>query len=82
MGRSESPGGLHCSEGAFPCDRLEILDIGPEIPEQICRLFLYYQDTSAALGFFQQHVDRFTALSQSWGIGNDTFEFWAWLARQ
>jgi hypothetical protein len=50
--------------------------------EQICRLFLYYQDTSASLSFLQQHLSRFSDLSRGWGIGGDAFEFWAWIARQ
>lgn len=32
--------------------------------------------------FFQQHLSQFTTFSRSWGIGNDTFEFWAWMGRQ
>lgn len=31
---------------------------------------------------FFVHVRRFTELSRGWGIGEETFEFWSWVARQ
>ena len=31
---------------------------------------------------FFVHVKRFSDLSRGWGIGEDTFEYWSWIARQ
>lgn len=31
---------------------------------------------------FFVHVKRFSDLSRGWGIGEETFEFWSWIARQ
>ena len=31
---------------------------------------------------FVVHVKRFSDLSRGWGIGEETFEYWSWLARQ
>ncbi|KDN38138.1 hypothetical protein K437DRAFT_270646 [Tilletiaria anomala UBC 951] len=35
-----------------------------------------------AMSTFQRHIKRFTELSTGWGIGDATFEFWSWLAKQ
>jgi hypothetical protein len=83
MGRSESPCRLHSQQGksvALPPSAYS--NAMPTILKQICRLYLYGYDTSAALNFFQRHLDRFTILSQNWGIGDKTFEFWAWRTNQ
>lgn len=31
---------------------------------------------------FVVHVKRFSDMSRGWGIGEETFEYWSWLARQ
>jgi hypothetical protein len=31
---------------------------------------------------FVVHVKRFSDLSRGWGIGEETYEYWSWLARQ
>lgn len=31
---------------------------------------------------FFVHLRRFADLSRGWGIGEETFEFWSWVARQ
>jgi hypothetical protein len=49
---------------------------------RICRLILYGTDPSKVLGPFFVHLKRFSDLSRGWGIGEETFEFWSWLARQ
>lgn len=49
---------------------------------KICKHHLYQGDTSRALAFFRRHLRRFEELSKSWGIGEETFEFWSWVARQ
>ncbi|CAK9782300.1 hypothetical protein CC85DRAFT_114458 [Cutaneotrichosporon oleaginosum] len=47
---------------------------------RICKLQLY--EGARVLVPFYVHVRRFADLSRGWGIGEDTFEFWSWLARQ
>lgn len=49
---------------------------------RISRLFLYGGDTDGAWHQFRMHIKRFTELSQGWGIGETTFEFWSWLGKQ
>lgn len=50
---------------------------------QICKLFLYNAEHSLALSQHNSHIRRFCDLStRVWGIGEDTFEYWSWLARQ
>jgi len=44
---------------------------------------LLYSDESARVtGPFFVHVKRYGDLSRGWGIGEETFEFWSWIARQ
>lgn len=52
------------------------------IPSQICRLLLYTGDAQKVLAPFYVHLKRFGDLSRGWGIGEETFEFWSWMARQ
>jgi hypothetical protein len=49
---------------------------------KICKLYLYANETSRALAFFKRHLSKFEELSRGWGISEDTFEFWSWVARQ
>lgn len=49
---------------------------------KIYKLYLYNNEHSLALSYFNRHVKRFCELSKSWGIGEDTFEYWSWIARQ
>ena len=35
-----------------------------------------------ALAHHNSHMRKFSDLSRGWGIGEETFEFWSWLARQ
>ncbi|QRV83766.1 trafficking protein particle complex subunit 11 [Ceratobasidium sp. AG-Ba] len=48
----------------------------------ICKLYLYRAATSRALAHFNKHLHRFADLSRGWGIGDETYEFWSWMARQ
>lgn len=50
--------------------------------DQIYKLYLYNSEHALALAFFNRHVKRFCELSKTWNIGEDTFEYWSWLARQ
>ncbi|EPQ55211.1 hypothetical protein GLOTRDRAFT_41884 [Gloeophyllum trabeum ATCC 11539] len=49
---------------------------------KICKLYLYNEEHALALSQHNSHVRKFSDLSRSWGIGEDTFEFWSWMARQ
>jgi hypothetical protein len=49
---------------------------------QICRLYLYAGECQKALESFYVHVKRFSDFSRGWGIGEETFEYWSWMARQ
>ncbi|KAH7329744.1 Foie gras liver health family 1-domain-containing protein [Rhizoctonia solani] len=49
---------------------------------KICKLFLYHNLTNRALSHFNRHLHRFAELSRGWGIGDETYEFWSWMARQ
>ena len=50
---------------------------------KICKLYLYNSEHALALSQLNQHLRRFSDLSSRvWGIGEETFEYWSWLARQ
>lgn len=49
---------------------------------RISKLLLYRDDGEGAWVQFRSHVKKFTELSQGWGIGAMTFEFWSWLGKQ
>lgn len=49
---------------------------------KICKLLLYEGAGSRVMVPFFVHVRRFADLSRGWGIGEETFEFWSWVARQ
>ena len=49
---------------------------------QICKLYLYNNEHSLALSFHNTHIRKFCDFSRIWGVGEDTFEFWSWMARQ
>ncbi|TXT06086.1 hypothetical protein VHUM_03559 [Vanrija humicola] len=49
---------------------------------KICKLLLYEGAATKVLLPFFVHLRRFADLSRGWGIGEETFEFWSWVARQ
>ncbi|KLO13661.1 hypothetical protein SCHPADRAFT_852230 [Schizopora paradoxa] len=50
---------------------------------KICKLYLYNAEPSLALGQLNSHLRRFAELSiKMWGIGETTYEYWAWVGRQ
>ncbi|KAF8752579.1 Foie gras liver health family 1 [Rhizoctonia solani] len=51
------------------------------ITVKICKLYLYHNLTNRALSHFNRHLHRFADLSRGWGIGDETYEFWSWMAR-
>ena len=48
---------------------------------QLSKLYLYHNEPHLALATFNRHVQKFAELSRGWGIGEETFEFWSWMAR-
>ena len=52
------------------------------MPPQICKLYLYNNEHALALAHHNSHMRKFADFSRGWGIGEETFEFWSWLARQ
>lgn len=52
------------------------------ISVKICKLYLYNSEHSLALAHHTAHMRKFADFSRGWGIGEETFEFWSWLARQ
>ncbi|KAI9441462.1 Foie gras liver health family 1-domain-containing protein [Lactarius indigo] len=49
---------------------------------KICKLYLYNNEHALALSQHTIHTRRFSDFSRGWGIGEETFEFWSWIARQ
>lgn len=49
---------------------------------QICKMYLYLNEPARSVSQFNKHVARFRELSNTWGIGEQTFEFWSWLSKQ
>ncbi|KAI0300474.1 Gryzun, putative trafficking through golgi-domain-containing protein [Multifurca ochricompacta] len=49
---------------------------------KICKLYLYNNEHALALSQHTIHSRRFSDFSRGWGIGDETFEFWSWIARQ
>jgi len=49
---------------------------------QIVKLYLYNNEHALALSNHSTHIRHFGDFSRGWGIGEETFEFWSWIARQ
>ncbi|KDQ50908.1 hypothetical protein JAAARDRAFT_41691 [Jaapia argillacea MUCL 33604] len=49
---------------------------------KICKLYLYNSEHALALSHHNSHIKKFADFSRGWGIGEETFEFWSWFARQ
>lgn len=45
-------------------------------------MYLYLNEPSRSISQLNRHVSRFRELSNTWGIGEQTFEFWSWLSKQ
>lgn len=50
--------------------------------KQISKLYLYNNEHALALSHHNAHVRIFSDFSRGWGIGEETFEYWSWMARQ
>ena len=46
------------------------------------KLYLYNNEHALALSHQNSHMRKFADFSRGWGIGEETYEFWSWLARQ
>ncbi|RDB24899.1 Trafficking protein particle complex subunit 11 [Hypsizygus marmoreus] len=49
---------------------------------KIAKLYLYNNEHALALSHHNTHVRIFSDFSRGWGIGEETFEYWSWIARQ
>ncbi|KAL1746670.1 Gryzun, putative trafficking through golgi-domain-containing protein [Schizophyllum fasciatum] len=49
---------------------------------KIVKLYLYNNEHALALSHHTSHIRQFGDFSRGWGIGEDTFEYWSWIARQ
>ncbi|KIK09233.1 hypothetical protein K443DRAFT_671719 [Laccaria amethystina LaAM-08-1] len=49
---------------------------------KIVKLYLYNNEHALALSHHNTHIRQFGDFSRGWGIGEETFEFWSWVARQ
>ncbi|CAG8465752.1 3204_t:CDS:10 [Diversispora eburnea] len=49
---------------------------------KICKMNLYIDSPSAAMMQLNKHFNTFNKLCNTVGIGESTFEYWAWLSRQ
>ncbi|RCI01137.1 hypothetical protein CU098_002795 [Rhizopus stolonifer] len=49
---------------------------------KLCRLQLYMHEPTAALSQLNGHLHMFQSHSSIWGMGEHTFEYWAWLSKQ
>ena len=49
---------------------------------QIVKLYLYNNEHALALSYHSNHIRHFGDFSRGWGIGEETFEYWSWIARQ
>ncbi|KAF8119758.1 Gryzun, putative trafficking through golgi-domain-containing protein [Boletus edulis] len=49
---------------------------------KITKLYLYNNEHALALSNHNLHMRRFADFSRGWGIGEETFEYWSWMARQ
>ncbi|KAF9905236.1 hypothetical protein EC991_001888 [Linnemannia zychae] len=49
---------------------------------KICKFHLYLDAPSTALFNFRRHLIVFQGFSENWKMGDDSFEYWAWLGKQ
>ncbi|KAK4054805.1 hypothetical protein OIV83_000729 [Microbotryomycetes sp. JL201] len=49
---------------------------------KVSKMYLYLNETARAVAQLNRHVARFRELSNGWGLGEQTFEFWSWLSKQ
>ncbi|KAG5645413.1 hypothetical protein DXG03_006237 [Asterophora parasitica] len=52
------------------------------IDVKISKLYLYNNEHALALSHHNAHMRIFSDFSRGWGIGEETYEYWSWIARQ
>ncbi|KAF8891851.1 Gryzun, putative trafficking through golgi-domain-containing protein [Infundibulicybe gibba] len=52
------------------------------IDVKVTKLYLYNNEHALALSHHNSHMRKFGDFSRGWGIGEETFEYWSWMARQ
>ena len=81
MGGGEGACRLYQREGVF-YSQLQCIASHIYASPQIVKLYLYNNEHALALSNHNSHMRKFADFSRGWGIGEETFEFWSWLARQ
>ncbi|KAN0081393.1 Foie gras liver health family 1 domain containing protein [Tylopilus felleus] len=61
--------------------RAEAKVLADTINFKIMKLYLYNNEHALALSHHNLHMRRFADFSHGWGIGEETFEYWSWMAR-
>ncbi|GAA94378.1 uncharacterized protein L969DRAFT_96482 [Mixia osmundae IAM 14324] len=49
---------------------------------KICKLYMYADEPERVVVQYTKHLARFRELCNGWGIGEETYEYWSWLAKQ
>lgn len=49
---------------------------------KISKLYLIASEPTRAMYQYHKHINKFHELCNGWGIGDETYEFWAWLSKQ
>ncbi|KAI8146339.1 Gryzun, putative trafficking through golgi-domain-containing protein [Fennellomyces sp. T-0311] len=49
---------------------------------KICTFYLFMNDPASALTQLNGHLHMIQSYSSNWGIGEQSFEYWAWLSKQ
>ncbi|KAF7721040.1 hypothetical protein EC973_005523 [Apophysomyces ossiformis] len=49
---------------------------------KICRIYICLNDPTSALTQMNGHLHLFQSYSSTWGMGEQSFEYWAWLSKQ
>ncbi|SGY32475.1 BQ5605_C002g01369 [Microbotryum silenes-dioicae] len=49
---------------------------------KVAKMHMYLSEPSLAVAQLNRHVATFRELSNTWGIGDKTFEFWSWQSKQ
>ncbi|RUP43449.1 Gryzun, putative trafficking through golgi-domain-containing protein [Jimgerdemannia flammicorona] len=49
---------------------------------KICRLHMFLDNHPSVLAQLNRHLHAFQSFSTTWGMGEGSFEYWAWLSKQ
>ena len=73
---------INIKVGCVSSQRTFLPQLRTDISFQIVKLYLYNNEHALALSHHNTHIRQFNDLSRGWGIGEETYEFWGWVARQ